>query len=335
MIDLFASMDHYLDHLAPVWWALAPEERGTVYVGRHALARAQAEGLYPIAVGRPDITKHLPVLVASYADLRGVGRRDAIFVEHGAGQTYNTDARGRRDPSYSGGMDRDRVRLFLAPNERVHAANQEGTPQAFSELVGAPKLDWFHHAGLDARNRASGHAPTVAVSFHWDCTLVPETRTAWRAYDAMLPALVDYAAHVGWRLLGHGHPRLWGRISRRWEALGVELVPRFDDVLRRADLYVVDNSSTLYEFAALAGPVVVLNAPWYRRDVNHGLRFWEAADVGVQVDEPGDLIGGVMRALPDEPGQRLVRRARAMLAYPLADGHAAERAVAAIRQHVL
>ena len=57
----------------------------------------------------------------------------------------------------------------------------------------------------------------------------------------------------------------------------------FDEVMERSTLYICDNSSTLYEFASTGRPVVVLNAPWFRRDIEHGLRFWEHADVGVSV----------------------------------------------------
>lgn len=332
-VDAFVGQPHYIDHVAPIWWALAPDERGTFYVSHAAEARARREGLWPLAVGRP-VGPVQPVIVAGYVDLRAVGRRPAIFVEHGAGQTYGGDPRGRLDASYSGGRGRDGVVLFLASTEAVHRRNVEGTPSAASEAVGVPRLDWWHRT-RDAAVRGAS-APTVAVSFHWDCTLVPETRTAWPHYDGALDALAVVARHRGWRLIGHGHPRIFGRLARRWTQLGVEPVADFDQVLRDADVYVVDNSSTLFEFAALAGPVVVLNAPWYRRDVDHGLRFWEHAEVGVQVDEPGGLVAGVEAALEDPPAMRLRRRQHTFAVYgSLLDGRAADRAAAAIRRLVL
>lgn len=330
-LDAFATLPHYVDHLAPIWWALDPEERGTFYAGRLAAERAEREGMFPLTIGRPPSDPHQPTLVAGYADLRQIGRRPAVFVEHGTGQTYGADPKGLRDPSYSGGTERHNVVLFLAPNERVQANNVESMPGVPSVLVGAPKLD----AIISGGKTGTSPGQTVAVSFHWDCRLVPESRSAWPHYDGALTALAVVAKARGWHLLGHGHPRLWGRIARRWEQLGVELVPDFDQVLRRADLYVADNSSTLYEFAAVAGPVVVLNAPWYRRDVHHGLRFWDLADVGVQVDEPGDLVAGIEQGLADTHRQRLRRREVAHLTYPLADGHASARAADAIRAHVL
>ena len=89
---------------------------------------------------------------------------------------------------------------------------------------------------------------------------------------------------------------------------------RFEDVVRRADLYIADNTSTLFEFAALDRPVIVLNAPWYRRGVEHGLRFWEFADVGVQVDDPESLVDAIGRALEDRDGSRRRSIVRALYA---------------------
>lgn len=169
--------------------------------------------------------------------------------------------------------------------------------------------------------------PTVAVTFHCDLAVCPETRSAWRHYDATLPAL---CADPRWRVVGHGHPRLWPTIKRRWEQLGVDHSPDVDEVLGTADLLVVDNSSVAYEAAALGIPVLLLNMPSYRRDIEHGGRFW-SAPAGIQCDRPADLLDSVAEALADGPAARRIRARAVEWAYggPI-DGCASERAVAAI-----
>jgi hypothetical protein len=134
------------------------------------------------------------------------------------------------------------------------------------------------------------------VSFHWPAYVCPEAGTAVGTFG---PALASLARRF--HVIGHAHPKGdWPtRMKRIYRQAGIEFVPDFADVCRRADLYAVDNSSTMFEFAATGRPVVVLNARDYRRNVNHGLRFWDAAHVGVNVDAPGDLAPSVERALED------------------------------------
>lgn len=166
--------------------------------------------------------------------------------------------------------------------------------------------------------------PVVAISWHWDCYLVPETVSAFQHYRFVLPDLKNAV-----NLIGHGHPRAQPTLARRYRRLGIELVPDFRDVCRRADLYITDNSSSLFEFAATGRPVVVLNQPMYRKDVHHGLRFWDAANVGVQVNHPGELVEAVNLALEDAPAQRKARKEALDLVYAYRSG-AAVRAAAVL-----
>src|SRR5690606_19702269 len=91
--------------------------------------------------------------------------------------------------------------------------------------------------------------PVIAISFHWNCAVSFETRPAWRHYRRALPHLARR-----FRILGHGHPRMLSRLRSSYERLGIEVVPDFDEVCRRADLYVCDGVSTLYEFASTGRP---------------------------------------------------------------------------------
>jgi len=171
---------------------------------------------------------------------------------------------------------------------------------------------------------------TVAFAFHWNYSEHPEGRSAWPHYRYAIEALAADGDR-GYDLLGHAHPRAWEGAKGWYEALGIEATPELADVFDRADLLISDNSSALYEFASLDRPVVVLNAPWYRREVEHGLRYWSMADVGVQVDEPDELANGIRIALLDQPDTAAIRRRIVAEVYGGGmDGHASDRAVEAI-----
>lgn len=307
MIDCWGSLRHYRDHLAAVWRALPAEVRGT----------------WSDAPTPHDGTR--PIMVAGWRDAQAVRPRPVIYLEHGAGQTYGGDPRGAGHGSYAGGGGLDHVLLFLCPSRRVADLWRQAYPSTPAAVVGSPKLDPWHGAARWAERPAG---LTVAVTFHAEIRLVPETRSAWSHWDAALPAL---AREPGVTMLGHGHPRLWPTIRRRWQQLGVEQVREFGDVLDRADLLVMDNTSAGYEFASTGRPVLVLNAPWYRRHVDHGLRFWSHPP-GIQIDQPGQLVEGVWRAAEDGEAAQAIRRAAVAATYSECDGFAAQRAVAAIME---
>lgn len=243
--------------------------------------------LRPLAELLPDLPD--VALVASYQDMRRARRAGMRIVlsQHGIGQSYSDD-----NPHYPGGRDNEGVGLFLVPNH--HAANRwrNAYPAARVEVVGSPRLD-------DLPRREPGSL-TVCISFHWNAFHTPEARSAYGPFSLILGELARSV-----NLIGHSHPRR--DMTSVYERLGVEYVRTFDEVCRRADLYIADNTSTLFEFAATGRPVVVLNAPYYRRDAQHGLRFWDAADVGVQVDDPADLLAATERAMServDDIGRR-------------------------------
>lgn len=258
-----------------------------------------------------------PVVVASSIDLWRCRGRRVIFVEHGAGQTYSNN-----HPAYSGGRDRGDVVLFICPSVKVSWRNFTAYPKVQSVAVGCPKMDRWH---IDPK--PGGDA--IGIAFHWFTGgVAPEARSAFGHYQEALGAL--QAAFPG-RVLGTGHPRIVGRLRRSYEAAGIPLVPT-EEVFERCGVLVTDNSSVGWEFASLDRPVVWLNAPWYRRGVEHGLRFWQYADTGLQVDEPRELVEGVTLALDDPEPFRSRRREVIPGVYAFTDGTSAQRAADAIRE---
>lgn len=325
IVDAYASLAHYADHLVPVWEALpaAGVERGTFWCEQRVAPRLRALGVDG-RQGRPRRPRRV-VLVAGAHDVWRVRGHVPVLVEHGAGQWYGPEV---ADPGWSGGQRRDDVVLFLCPNEPSAARNRAAYPSTPSIVVGSPRAE-----ALMALRTLTAFAvdPVVALSFHHPgIGKAPEAGWALRHYEAALPAVVAQLRAAGVEVLGHGHPRARRHFARLWHGLGVEHVECFDDVVRRADVYVVDNSSTAFEFAACGGPVVLLNCPAYRRDVDLWPRFWACADVGINVDDPADLVAGVLAALDDPPTVRAARRRAVAEVYPLLDGEAAARSAAAV-----
>ncbi len=305
-IDAVAGRVHFLDHLAPVWAALPPERRGTFWVKPDVLEHAEQRGVDAVPLPGTSRSGNGPVLCAAYSDLERAAtrRRPLILMEHGCGLSFPEHHAG-----YAGGEGlRSWVSLFIAPNEITAAKTRRTFPTASQVIAGTPKLDAWHQRPRRRRSRR----PVVAISFHWDGSRVcPEAGTAWPYYREVLPELA-----AAYPLLGHGHPKIIDRLAPVYEEYGIEVVRDFEEVLERADVYVNDCSSTLYEFASLDRPVVVLNAPWFRRDVDYGLRFWLYSDVGVQCDSPDDLVEAVARALDDPPEQQRKRREATEALYP-------------------
>lgn len=290
MIDLLATQPHYRDHLQPVWDALPDALRGGLGARRGTA-----------------------VIVAAGQDLvraRALGYTRIAYLEHGIGQSYATG-----HPAYPGGRGRDAVGLFLSPNETAAGMDRAAYPRARVEVIGCPKLDTLP--------RQVGSRRVVCISFHWSSNLAPETISAMPYYR---PVLAELAR--SFEVIGHAHHRKAGMMRREYDKLGIEWVPDFRQVCERAAVYVCDNSSTIYEFASTGRPVVLLNAPWFRRDVELGLRFWAAADVGRQVDDPTQLVSTVGAALTSGDHES-EREAALELVYASRSG-AAKRAAAAI-----
>lgn len=307
-IDSYASMSHYAEHIAPI----------VDQLGEYA-----GPAWSPSTFSRPEQLGDL-VVVASAADAAMIGRyRPLVYVEHGAGQSYGGDPVSASNPSYSGGDQLEAVKLFIGPNETVAARWRDRYPATPAVAVGCPKLDAEH-----ARCRGP-FGSIVAVTFHWDCHLIAETRSAWGHYYETVPKLVDALRSEGLTPVGHGHPK-WGRfMADFWEnRIGVPFVSA-STVIESASMLIADNTSLAYEFASLDRPVLSLNAPWYRRGVEHGLRFWSHVP-GLECDGPEDFTRRAMEAWWDPDEAVELRRRAIEHVYAAVDGQASRRAAAAI-----
>lgn len=312
-VDVLASEAHFADHLAAVWSALPKSRRGDFMARTKSAAdRVVERGFRPSFEAAGD----RPVLVASVGDLRAaqrLGRTRIAIMEHGSGQSYGGWPVSARHSSYAGGKGRDAASLFLHPGPHPAARDAAAYPGARVEVVGSPLLDT-----LPAR--VDGPGQVVAVTFHFNSSVAPETMSAFPwARRGIVALMKDY------RVIGHGHPRQLDALAPWYKRTGIELVRSFDEVCRRADLLVADNTSALYAFAASGRPVVVLNPPHYRRKINHGLRFWEAASVGIQVSDPGILPWAVERSFLGREEDIAAREAALDLVYAYRTG-AAKRA---------
>jgi hypothetical protein len=318
-IDVLARERHFADHLIPTWLALPQRQRGTFYVHPNMLEQAAAVGIEAVDVTQAPEAGPL-TLVASYRDLkcaRSLGRL-AVYSEHGAGQTYA----GVNSGSYIGALDRAGVVATLVPGRLAAERHSAVHPTIPAIQVGCPKLDAHHR-----NKRAVRTKPVVAISFHWQCRVCSETRGAFNHYRRVLPALAER-----FELIGHGHPRALKSMRRHYEKAGIEVVEDFEEVIERADIYAIDNSSTMYEWASLDRPVVVLNAPWFRRKVEHGLRFWSHADVGPMAAGPHDVGDAIEAAIADATEVTSRRREIVRDVYMACDGKAAKRAASAVKE---
>jgi hypothetical protein len=297
-IHAIASTRQYARHVRAVWKHIDPEMQGE------------------FLTGRAPTTKRLPagdvVIVGGYYDIGSAPQR-IIYVEHGAGQSYPGDEKTRGHPSYHGGHHPPRVIGYVSPSQ--HVADAWGRPAI---AVGCPALD-----GIEKRTIRFAPYPVAALTFHFDARRVaPEAWSAREHYIDYLHNMVGWLQSIGYTVIGTWHPR--DTVGQRiWRNLQIEAVADPDEVLSRAHLLVADNTSLMYEAAAMGIPCVALNAPWYRRDVEHGLRFWSHIP-GQQVDGPLEFLDTNWRYYANGDKPYVVARAAADYAYALRPGHAGE-----------
>jgi len=314
-LEFFAKESHFKDHLQPIYQKLQDDGFDVSWIGL---------GDTP----NPEVKF---AIVAAVGDLRRAtaAGKMVFYCEHGTGQTYNN-----RNASYAGGPGRDNVCLFLSPGPHVTRANRVWHPNIPSVEIGVPKLDQRHR---DSQKEVPERKliPTVCVSFHWDCTTVcPETRNGFIHFKDTIAEWASRSkegdAALDFNLVGHCHPRARKQIVPFFESHGIPYLETFEEVMDQADVYVCDNSSTIFEFASIGKPVVLMNPPHYRRGVNHGLRFWDFADIGPNAKNGSELLAGVREALNESVSSKAYRDSRIREVYYKIDGGATERAANAV-----
>lgn len=316
VVDVYAALPHHVRHLQPIVDEL---ERRNIPTRRRS-KWGKPDG-WPL-LRAIDVLDVELVIVAGWveaAELFPSAR--VVYVEHGAGQRYI----GVEGHGYAGAAGLEHVELFISPNENTSDRWRSRYPQAAVETVGCAALDSL----LRTAHCAAGDR--VTISTHWDCFVCPETRSALPYYRETLSELVAALGARGVQIVAHAHPRAHTSTQRLWRDVGLQYVLDPDEVLETSQLLICDNSSLMYEAAALDVPVLALNAPWYRRDVSHGLRFWSFVP-GLECDRTDELVDRTLEALDDAPPLRAKRDRAARRAYSLRDGTAAARAADAIER---
>lgn len=256
-------------------------------------------------------------LVASRDDAARC-RAPKFFVEHGAGQTYVNVDTPQGSTGYAGGPGLTGVLGFICPNDQVAARWSKHYPGVPTAAVGCPKLDEI------ILGPPTNGPPTIAITFHWDCNVTQETKSALPHYRTGLRAVVEHWRSRGFDVIGHAHPRAITQMERYWSRLEVEFVRDERQVFARADMLVADNTSLLPEFLAVGRSVVFLNAPWYRRHVECGGRFWDWPRGLPQADDPDELLAiDPWEILTSDPERR---NEVADQVYKYRDGRSAQRA---------
>ena len=322
-----AGFRHFRDHIAPITCELGSTlyvVEGTdptpavhpKYTDVKVETTHKTKGVNPAHYVLDDTIS--PIIVAGRNDVlkSRYGRvpRPIIGIEHGSGIQWEGNTQW--------GNTSLAISLLLVPGERLAQRYRKKVCGSVVRAVGCAKMDPWH----DGTFGKDYDPECVCISTHFDLRCYREGRTAWPEYSQ---ALIDLAKNH--KVIGHCHPRVWKQRKPIYEDHGIEPVQEFSEVLNRAGLYICDTSSTIYEFASLNRPVVVMNASWYRRDVNFGLRFWDDIP-GIQADKPEALAQCVDIALSDPEYLQEIRRKAIENVYVACDGKSAERAANAIQE---
>jgi len=349
MIIFVASEKHYLEHLIPTFLALPEEYQGKFYINGVELCNlgeskgipgnkivffdlARVDPLDPrnSEIRRPLVLPKGPgyIFTSAIIDAQRVHEQEPlkkiILCEHGCGQIYDHGS-----PSYAGGLDRGWLTLCIVPGERPWEKQKRVYPDVPCIKTGCPKLDTFADY-VKPDKILQFNNMVVGVSTHYTNAPISEMDSAFLYFWNQIESLVK--AHPKTHFIGHTHPRVKGGLPwEKWNELkalcpNVRTTHDFDEIMQEADLYIIDQSSTAYEFAALDKPVLFLNSPHFRKHINHGMRFWEFANIGVQCNYEDSLEEKMVEALMGEYNNTYTERRREVTAliYSIPLGQAAQ-----------
>lgn len=310
-IDYYCPATHYLDHAVDSWSYLH-ELKGNLYITENL--REYAESRYP-DLENVVYVKHLNdlksklaksnryLLVFSYYYCQRLHTTTkCILVEHGAGLVYNSD-----DPHWGRHYKPGEIAHFLVTNSLLQKKIEKNNPFVPTTIVGCPKLDKYARKVPKMSKK-----PVFAISSHWGGTL-PEVQSG---FDYFKDSIIELSKH--YKVLGHWHPNLEKQLKPFYIENNIEPVADFSEVLDRADIYICDNSSTIWEFARIGKPVVLLNPPEYRKDFEHEYnpRFWSYADVGVNIDSNEEFMSQIKKAIKDYKYQQKRRLDASNVVFP-------------------
>lgn len=286
MIVWYASKAHYAHHL------------------QHHLAFHDGETVrLDSPADRPGWTA--PIMVAARKDADRLAGRPVILVEHGIGQSYLVTDRHGVTSRYDAGNapPSDNVVEHWAPNPIALDAmrHRDVLPNADGLVVGAPHLWWLAELRGELKRRRS--MPNIAVACHWSSPIdAPEARGAWPWITLALNLLRHVPIEATITLVPH--PLIGGQMRRHPFARvpGVVVEPHWPTVLAMSDVVVADNTSMLWEAAALDVPTVAVWPPhWRNRKLvpQHGIRFPGPRFIPHprDCDEPADIATALHRVL--------------------------------------
>lgn len=292
-LNFYCSRIPYVDHSLPIFKKLPKKYKGKFMIDKNIEDYVKTLGIdYMVGF---EVSEN-PVMILSRADIPSIKKSRIVFLEHGVGTNYNNKSHL---------PDNKFIDLVLTTKAQEPAHRKLFGDKV--KIVGCPKLDFL----IKKHKKPKNKIPIVAFSHHWDQKQFPETRSAW-PWDS--DGLIELSKRKDIKLLGHKHPGDPRDIEGFCFDNKIDFESDWNNVIAKADLYICDNSSSIYEFAALDKPVVVLSPPFYRRNVNFGGRFWDNIP-GIECSHNYMLSACVSEGLIDVEERKYQRHNAIMAAY--------------------